>query len=118
TMIIGHDINGMREDAESRRGIDVMSPADGRVIGAVVAGNAADVDRAVAAARAAFDDWSHVPMRTRIRMVSELADALERNRDRLAATLTAEMGAPISFARTAQVGVAVADLRQLIVAAE
>ena len=116
-MIIGHDIAGIREDAAGQASIDVVNPADGSVIGAVVAGGPADVDRAVAAAADAFGSWSTTPMSRRITHVEALAEGLARHRELLAETLCAEMGSPIAFARSAQVGVAIADLAQLIDAA-
>jgi len=116
-MVIGHDIAGVREDAGGRASIDVVSPADGSVIGAVVAGDSADVDRAVAAAAAAFAGWSATPMSQRIAHVEALAEGLARRREILAETLSAEMGSPIAFARAAQVGVAIADLARLVDAA-
>ncbi|MHC9043613.1 aldehyde dehydrogenase family protein [Microbacterium saperdae] len=116
-MIIGHDIAGIREDAEGRSTIDVVNPADGSVIASVVAGSPADVDRAVAAAADAFGSWSTTPMAQRIVHVEALAEGLARHRERLAATLSAEMGSPIAFARSAQVGVAIADLARLVDAA-
>ena len=115
--IIGHYINGEWGPTAGREVIDVLDPANGRVVGAVVAGDAADVDRAVAAARAAFPAWAAMSMDERIALVEGLAAGLERHRDRLAETLTAEMGAPIGFARAAQVGVAIADLAALVGAA-
>lgn len=116
-MPIGHDIAGIREDAGGRDTIDVVNPADGTVIGAVVAGGPADVDRAVAAAADAFGSWSGTPMAQRIAHIQALAEGLARHRERLAATLSAEMGSPIAFARSAQVGVAIADLERLVDAA-
>lgn len=116
-MAIGHDIAGIREDARGRSLIDVVSPADGRVIDAVVAGDSADVDRAVAAASEAFAGWSATSMAQRIAYVESLARGLASHRELLAETLTAEMGAPIAFARNAQVGVAIADLERLADAA-
>ncbi|MFJ2502668.1 aldehyde dehydrogenase family protein [Microbacterium sp. NPDC087592] len=116
-MTIGHDIAGIREDVDGLRAIDVVSPADGTVIGAVVAGGPADVDRAVAAAADAFGSWSTTPMAQRIAYVEALAEGLARHRELLAVTLSAEMGSPIAFARSAQVGVAIADLNMLADAA-
>ncbi|WP_432746989.1 aldehyde dehydrogenase family protein [Microbacterium oxydans] len=116
-MTIGHDIAGIREDVDGLRAIDVVSPADGTVIGTVVAGGPADVDRAVAAAADAFGSWSTTPMAQRIAYVEALAEGLARHRELLAATLSAEMGSPIAFARSAQVGVAIADLNMLADAA-
>lgn len=115
--IIGHFIDGGWQPTVGREVIEVENPADGSLVGAVVAGDGRDVDRAVEAARAAFDTWAATPMDERIQLVEALAEGLARHRDRLAGCLTAEMGAPISFARAAQVGVAIADLRALVEAA-
>ncbi|GGH33330.1 aldehyde dehydrogenase family protein [Microbacterium album] len=115
--VIGHYINGEWGPVAGREVIEVLNPANGALVGAVVAGDASDVDLAVAAARAAFPAWAATSMPERIALVEALAEGLERHRDRLAETLTAEMGAPIGFARTAQVGVAIADLAALIAAA-
>jgi len=115
--IIGHYIDGGWAPTAARAAIEVDNPADGTLVGAVVAGDASDVDAAVRAARAAFPGWAARPLDERIAFVAALRDGLLRERERLAQTLTAEMGAPIEFARAAQVGVAVADLDQLIAAA-
>lgn len=115
--IVGHLIDGEWSPTASRALIVVENPADERPVGAVVAGDAHDVDRAVAAARRAFGPWAATPMSQRIELVEALAAGLGTHREHLAATLTAEMGAPIAFARAAQVGVAIADLTELVAAA-
>jgi len=117
TAAIGHFIDGRWTDPAGRDVIAVTNPADGSIVGAVVAGDANDVESAVASARAAFGAWAQRPMDERIAYVEALAEGLERHRDRLAQTLTAEMGAPIAFARAAQVGVAIGDLAHLVAAA-
>lgn len=118
TGVIGHYIDGAWTDPAGREVIAVDNPADGSRVGAVVAGDAGDVDRAVAAARRAFAPWAARPMPERIAFVEALAGGLDRHRDRLAETLTAEMGAPVAFARAAQVGVAIGDLLHLVAAAK
>jgi acyl-CoA reductase-like NAD-dependent aldehyde dehydrogenase len=115
--ISGHFIDGVWEPSAGRDLIEVENPADDTLAGAVVAGTSADVDRAVAAARRAFDGWAATPMPERIALVEALAAGLDAERERLAETLAAEMGSPVSFARAAQVGVAIADLAALIGAA-
>lgn len=115
--ISGHLIDGRWESHLGRALIEVENPADGTVVGAVVAGDTDDVDRAVRAARRALPGWSALPMASRIEYVEALAAGLADERERLAQALTAEMGAPIGFARTAQVGVAIADLAALVAAA-
>jgi len=116
--VIGHYIDGAWTDPAGREAIAVDNPADGSTVGAVVAGDAGDVDVAVAAARRAFGPWAARPMAERITFVEALMAGLERHRDRLAETLTAEMGAPLACARAAQVGVAIGDLAHLVAAAK
>lgn len=112
-----HYINGGWLPAHGTALIEVDNPVDGSLVGAVPAGDAVDVDRAVAAARAAFAAWSATSMERRIAVIEALAALLDRDRDNLAAILTSEMGSPIAFARQAQVGVAIADLHALVAAA-
>lgn len=110
-------IDGAWQPTEGRATITVVNPADESVCGAVVAGDAADVDRAVRAARAALPAWSAVPLDARIDAVERLAQGISERRDEIASVLTTEMGSPISFSRQAQVGVALADLAELVAAA-
>ncbi|WP_223691547.1 aldehyde dehydrogenase family protein [Leifsonia poae] len=112
-----HYIDGVWESALGRPLIEVDNPADGSLVGAVVAGDARDADRAVEAARRAFPGWAATPLAERIALIERMAAGIERERDRLAGLLSAEMGAPIGFARAAQVGVALADLAALAAAA-
>ena len=78
--------------------IEVVSPHSERVIGRVPDGTPADVDRAVAAAREAFDrgPWPRTDPAERAAAVTRLGDAFARRKGEVGALLTAEMGAPIS----------------------
>ncbi|GGM97272.1 aldehyde dehydrogenase family protein [Streptomyces fuscichromogenes] len=117
--LVRHYIDGVWDEPGADPGvIDVVDPATLKPIGATVAGTSTDVDRAVRAARRAFPGWSALPATRRIEAVRRLAEALDAHRDRLAVTLTSEMGSPLAFSRQAQVGVAIADLEALIEAAE
>ena len=99
---IGHLIGGeYRDDAVER--IEVVNPATEEVIAAVPAGTAADVDAAVRAAAAAFPAWSATPLADRLRVVRAIADGLRARAEEIAATMSAEMGTPISFATNVQV---------------
>lgn len=115
--IVGHYIDGSWRGVVGREIIEVDNPADGSLVGATVAGGAQDVDDAVRAARAAFPAWAATTLAERIAAVEALAAGIAEQRERLATVLTAEMGAPIAFARAAQVGVAIADLAALVTAA-
>ncbi|KUI23193.1 aldehyde dehydrogenase [Mycobacterium sp. GA-2829] len=86
-------------------GIEVVSPHSEAAVARVAAAAPADVDRAVAAARDAFDNgpWPATAPDERIAVVRSLADAYDRRRAEMAELITAEIGAPISFAQRAQV---------------
>ncbi|MCB1956695.1 MAG: aldehyde dehydrogenase family protein [Rhodocyclaceae bacterium] len=84
--------------------IDLISPADGAWAGRVPAGCEADVDRAVAAASRAFEDWSRTSPAERSEWLSRIRAGLKQRGETLAHTITREMGAPIEFSRRVQVG--------------
>lgn len=83
--------------------IEVVNPTTEEVIGTVRAGTAGDVDAAVIRAVAAFPAWSATSSDTRLALVRSVVDALEARAESFAATMTAEMGTPISFASRVQV---------------
>ncbi|MFW6719065.1 aldehyde dehydrogenase family protein [Streptomyces sp. MAR4 CNY-716] len=88
--------------------IEVVDPADEQVIATVPAGTAADVDAAVGAARAAFPGWAATPPAERAARVGALSDALAARAEEVAATVTAELGAPLTFSRKVHAAVPVA----------
>ncbi|MCW2879051.1 MAG: Aldehyde dehydrogenase [Sphaerisporangium sp.] len=87
--------------------IEVVNPATGAVIAAIPDGTAADVDRAVTAATAAFPAWAATDPAERAAVVRRIAAGLKARGEEIAATISAEIGAPISFARMAQAGLPV-----------
>lgn len=91
-------IGGRWVDAGSDSLIAVENPATGRTIAEVVAASTDDVDRAVAAARAAVDgEWSRVDGAARGRMLLRLADLIEANAENLAEIETLENGMPVQL---------------------
>ena len=84
--------------------IEVVSPHTEEPIARVAAAGPDDVDRSVAAARAAFDDgpWPRLDPAERIHAVQRLADLYGARRREMAQLITAEMGSPISFSKFAQ----------------
>lgn len=97
----GHWIGGEYMAPGTER-IEVIDPATGAVAAEIPAGTAADVERAVAAARAAFRGWSATPVEERAAVVQRISDGLAARCDEIADTITAEMGSPITFARKVQ----------------
>ncbi len=81
--------------------IDVVSPHSEETIARVAAPATADIDRAVNAARRAFDEgpWPHTDPEERVDVVRTLLGLYEPRRDELAELVTSEMGAPITFSR-------------------
>jgi aldehyde dehydrogenase (NAD+) len=86
------------------RSIPVVNPATEDVIATVPEGTADDVDRAVHAARVAFPGWAATPVAERARLLSALREGIAQRQAELAATITAEMGAPSKVATNVQTG--------------
>ncbi|MDQ6648534.1 MAG: aldehyde dehydrogenase family protein [Actinomycetota bacterium] len=88
--------------------IEVVNPATEQVIATVPAGTAADVDSAVAAARAAFPAWASTGVEERAKYLSRIQEALAARQDEIAAVITAELGAPNKLAKGIQAGLPIA----------
>ncbi len=82
--------------------LEVINPATEEPIGTIALGGPADVDAAVAAARAAFDAWAQTSVEERLAILNKITELLGARADELAATISAEMGAPIGLAKAAQ----------------
>ena len=93
----------MRSRAEV---FDVISPHTEQSIAEVAAAGPAEVDAAVNTARAAFESgpWGRSEPAERVAVIRRLADVYDQRRTEMANTITAEIGAPITFAQRAQVG--------------
>ncbi|WP_250003078.1 aldehyde dehydrogenase family protein [Actinoplanes sp. M2I2] len=89
--------------------IAVENPATEEVLGHVPAGTAADVDRAVAAARAAFDGWAASTRRAEV--LDRLHTALAARAGDIARVVGLELGAPLKIAKAVQAGLPLAVLR-------
>ncbi len=81
---------------------DIINPATEQSIGKVSHGTAADVDRAVAAARRAFQTFSQWTVEQRLDLLARVGEAYKARMEDLAAAVSAEMGAPAGFALKAQ----------------
>jgi 1-pyrroline dehydrogenase len=87
-------INGDWADAGSGETASVINPATEEEIAQVPKGNAADVDRAVAAARGAFDTWSQSTPQDRSKALYAFADAIEKDTETLSGLEQANVGKP------------------------
>jgi aldehyde dehydrogenase (NAD+) len=84
------------------RTFDVVNPATEAVYGRISLGSAADVDRAVAAARRAFENYSLTSREERIDLLESILKVFKRRHDEVAEAIMNEMGAPWDLARNAQ----------------
>ena len=82
----------------------VENPATEETIGHISFGTAADVDRAVEAAQAAFESWQFSTREERLELLRAIAAGIEERREELAEAVSAEMGAPLSLASGPHVG--------------
>jgi malonate-semialdehyde dehydrogenase (acetylating)/methylmalonate-semialdehyde dehydrogenase len=96
---ISHWIDGKLIGATSGRTSDVYNPAIGAVSARVGLGSVADIDTAVAAAKAAFPSWSETPPLRRARILFKFKELLDQNHDKLAEMITREHGKVFSDAK-------------------
>ncbi|MGW9197434.1 aldehyde dehydrogenase family protein [Micromonospora chersina] len=94
--------------------IPVENPATGEIIGQVPAGTPADVDRAVAAARAAFPGWAATAPADRAAHLDRLHAALAARADEIARTVALELGTPLKLATRVQAGLPLTVLRSMV----
>ena len=90
--IVGHWINGQADAGSGTRRGEVFNPAQGKVARQIALASRADVDRAVAAARAAFADWGSAAPQRRARVMFKFRDLVEQYSGDLARLLSAEHG--------------------------
>ena len=87
-------INGEWVEPEVARVADVINPATEAVSGKISLGSSADVDRAVAAAKRAFESWSQTSVPVRLEILKRIQEEYNRRAADLGAAVTEEMGAP------------------------
>ncbi|MET0493056.1 MAG: aldehyde dehydrogenase family protein [Actinoplanes sp.] len=91
--------------------IPVENPATEEILAHVPAGTAEDVDRAVTAARAAFDGWAATPLAERGAVLGKLHSALAARAGDIAKTVGLELGTPLKVAKMVQAGLPLTVLR-------
>jgi len=107
-----HHIDG-KDESGGGATFAVVSPRDGRALLDVADAGQAEVDAAVAAARCAFDSgpWPRLAPADRGRVLVRLAELLEENRERIALTISLEMGKPITEAYAIELRAAISTFR-------
>lgn len=95
-------IDGTWVDPLAPKTLDVINPATEEPVGRISMGSAADVDRAVAAAKAAFETYSQTSREERIALLEKIAGVYMAHLEELAEVISSEMGAPMALAKAAQ----------------
>jgi aldehyde dehydrogenase (NAD+) len=107
-------IDGAWVDPVRMTTLDVENPATEEVCGTIAVGSAADVDKAVMAARKAFPAWSRTTREERIAVLERIVVEYQKRAADLAAAVTEEMGAPAALAERAQVGAGIGHISTAI----
>jgi aldehyde dehydrogenase (NAD+) len=99
-----HYIDGKWVDSEGGKRHEVINPATEEPVCAITLGTQADVDKAVAAAQRAFKTFSKTTREERLALMDRIVAEMKKRAPELAFAMAEEMGAPVSFGGTAQVG--------------
>jgi len=104
-------INGQWQESGSLEIRDIINPANGKCVGKIRMGNEDDVNAAVAAARAAFKDYSAWSVAKRLELMENILAGYQARYDEFAAAITAEMGAPVTLSKKAQAAMGMAHIQ-------
>ncbi|KOF21075.1 aldehyde dehydrogenase [Ensifer adhaerens] len=107
-------IDGQWVDPIAPNDLDVLNPATEKPIAVISMGTAADIDRAVAAAKKAFVTYSRTSVDERLALLEKLLAIYKRRYDEMVATITMELGAPTTMTREQQADVGVGHLQGFI----
>ena len=104
-------INGAWVEPVTPKTLAVINPATEQAAGHISMGSAADVDKAVRAARAAFASYSQTPVAERVALLERVIAEYQKRYADMAAAITEEMGAPVLLAQKAQAAMGIGHLQ-------
>src|SRR5579864_13229 len=107
-------IDGKWVDPAEGRDFTVINPANEEPIATISLGSAADVDRAVAAAKHAFESYSETSVEERLALLRRIIDVYKSRLEEIATTISQEMGAPILLSRKAQAPAGLGHLMEIV----
>ncbi len=107
-------IDGKWVDPKEVHDFAVINPANEEPIATISLGSAADVDSAVAAAKCAFESYSETSVDQRVALLRRIIEVYQLKMEEMAATISQEMGAPISLSRKAQAPAGLAHLLEIV----
>lgn len=106
-------IAGQWVEPSQPRDLQVINPATDEPIAAISLGSAADVNKAVAAAKKAFETFSETTVDQRLAFLRRIIEIYKAKSDEMAETISREMGAPLSLSRKAQAPAGLAHLAEV-----
>ena len=107
-------INGQWVSPVEGRDFAVINPATEEAIATISLGSAADVDKAVAAAKKAFDSYSETTPAERLAFLRRIIEIYQSRMGEMAEAISLEMGAPVSLARAAQAPAGLAHFKEIV----
>jgi aldehyde dehydrogenase (NAD+) len=107
-------IDGAWVDPVESKELKVINPATEEVAGVISMGSSKDVDRAVMAARRAFDSYSRTTPAERLALMERILAAYKAHYDEIAQAMTIEMGAPMTLSKGAQTRIGVGHISAMI----
>jgi aldehyde dehydrogenase (NAD+) len=107
-------IDGRWVDPAKVNDFSVINPANENPVATISLGSSADVDRAVAAAKRAFESFSETSPDSRLALLRRIIDVYQSKMAEMAETISIEMGAPISLARKAQAPAGLGHLAEIV----
>lgn len=111
-------IDGQWVEPTTANDFDVLNPANAQVAGRISLGTAADVDKAVAAAKKAFDTFSETSVEERLELLRKVAEVYQTRYDEIVEAITTEMGAPHWLSKAAQAATGLGHLHTTIAVLE
>jgi aldehyde dehydrogenase (NAD+) len=107
-------IDGKWVDPSQARDFLVINPATEEPVATISLGNVTDVNRAVAAAKRAFESYSETTPEDRLRLLRRTIEVYRQRMEEMAETISQEMGSPISLSRAAQAPAGLAHLIEIV----
>jgi aldehyde dehydrogenase (NAD+) len=107
-------INGSWVDSESNEKIEVINPANEKIIGHVTAGTKGDIDKAVEAAFQAFSSFQYTSKEERIELLNNIIFEYENRYDDFVQAITEEMGAPLWLSEKAQASTGIKNIHETL----
>lgn len=111
-----HYIDGAWVESEGGSRHAVINPATEEPVSEITLGSQADVDKAVAAAARAFEDFSRTSVEERAALLERVLEEYKKRTGDMAEAISLEMGAPVGLAKTAQVGSGIGHLKAAVAA--